>query len=149
MILNRAILQHPNVFVCDGPLTELYLFWESDHLLCRWCLRSLCLSPMSSHILFPWLWEGKCYYDLLHWWIIDNIYRGGIFFVFFFFLVLWSPGPLVPWCKDTQCIWGGGAAPSPPTPLQLFHFFKFASSHGHSPSKNTMKTKNKNTRRKK
>ena len=23
-------------------------------------------------------------------------------------------------CKDTQCIWGGGAAPSPPTPLQPF-----------------------------
>ena len=25
-------------------------------------------------------------------------------------------------CKDTLCIWGGGAAPSPPTPLQPFFF---------------------------
>ena len=55
-------------------------------------------------------------------------------------LVPWSPGPLVPWSSDTQCIWGGGAAPSPPSPLQLFHFFRFASSHGHTPFKNNMKT---------
>ena len=25
-------------------------------------------------------------------------------------------------CKNIQCIWGGGAAPSPPTPLQLVFF---------------------------
>ena len=34
-------------------------------------------------------------------------------------------------CKDIQCIWGGGAAPSPPTPLQLV-FLKVASSCSHT-----------------
>ena len=45
-------------------------------------------------------------------------------------------------CKDTQCIWGGGAAPSPPTLLQPL-FFKVASSHCHIASKNTTKKKHK------
>ena len=34
-------------------------------------------------------------------------------------------------CKDIQCIWGGGAAPSPPTPFQLV-FLKVASSCSHT-----------------
>ena len=45
---------------------------------------------------------------------------GGIFF----FLVLWSPGPLVPWCKDTQCIWGEAPRPPPQPPSSFFIFFK-------------------------